>query len=262
MNKILEIKDLSVGIVIDNENQETKTILEKINLCIKEGEVHAIMGPNGSGKSTLASVLAGHEDYKILSGEIKFLGQNLLEKDIHERSLLGLFLCMQYPVAIPGVSTINFLKLIVNAHRKHNNQPETDAVEFLTMIRQLAAKIGLNEQFLYRAVNENFSGGEKKRNEILQMMALKPSLAILDELDSGLDIDALKNISHGINEEYLNKKRSLLLITHYQRLLNHIKPDYVHILADGKIIKSGDHELSLKLEKEGYSWLQKQQENL
>lgn len=245
---LLQIKNLHVSI-------ENKEILRGIDLEIKAGEVHAIMGPNGSGKSTLANVLAGREEYKITQGDVLFQGQNLLDLLPEERAQMGVFLGFQYPVEIPGVSNIYFLKAALNAIRKSKNLPEVDAMDFLNIVRDKLRLLEMDEDMIYRALNEGFSGGEKKRNEILQMLVLNPVFAILDETDSGLDIDALRVISAGINS-LRDKNHSILLITHYQRLLNYIKPDKVHVLSNGKMIKSGDHQLALELEAKGYNWIE------
>jgi Fe-S cluster assembly ATP-binding protein len=228
-----------------------KEILKGINLKVKSGEVHAIMGPNGSGKSTLAGVLAGRDLYEVTEGDVVFDGKNLLEMDPEERAREGLFLAFQYPVEIPGVSNTYFLKAAVNAIRKHRGLPEVDAMEFLGLVRDKMKLIHMDQSLLNRPVNEGFSGGEKKRNEIFQMAVLDPRLAILDETDSGLDIDALKIVADGVNA-LRNKDRAIVVITHYQRLLNFIVPDKVHVLYQGKIVKSGGKELALELEKHGY----------
>jgi Fe-S cluster assembly ATP-binding protein len=228
-----------------------KEILNGITLKVKPGEVHAIMGPNGSGKSTLAGVLAGRDLYEVTEGDVNFEGKNLLEMDPEERAREGLFLAFQYPVEIPGVSNTYFLKAAVNALRKHRGQPELDAAEFLALVREKMKLIHLDPSLLNRPVNEGFSGGEKKRNEIFQMAVLDPKLAILDETDSGLDIDALKIVADGVNA-LRNKDRAIIVITHYQRLLNFIVPDKVHVLYQGRIVKSGGKELALELEKHGY----------
>ncbi len=228
-----------------------KSILKGLNLNIKPGEIHAIMGPNGAGKSTLANVLSGRDGYEVTQGSINFKGQSLLDMNIDIRAREGLFLAFQYPVEIPGVSNMSFLKAAMNAKRRHREQTEMDAMDFLSLIKTKAKQLQLNEEMLYRAVNEGFSGGEKKRNEVLQMLMLEPCLSILDETDSGLDIDALQIVAQGVNSLRANN-RSFLVITHYQRLLNYIVPDYVHVLADGKIIKSGNKELALELEESGY----------
>lgn len=245
---MLSIKQLNVSI---NE----QPILKGINLDVKPGEVHAIMGPNGSGKSTLSKVLAGHPAYEVQSGEIDYLGKSLLPLEPEERAQQGIFMSFQYPVEIPGVTNINFLKASVNAVRKGQGKNPMDAIEFLTYIREKCQLLGMDESFLYRSINEGFSGGEKKRNEILQMAALNPKLAVLDETDSGLDIDALRVISEGVNA-MRGENRAIILVTHYQRLLNYIEPDHIHVLANGRIIKSGDKSLALKLEEKGYSWLE------
>jgi len=244
---MLEIKNLQVA---TNDLQ----ILKGIDLNIRPGEVHVIMGPNGSGKSTLSKVLAGHPSYEVTSGSINFLGKDLLPLTAEERALAGIFMSFQYPVEIPGVTNINFLKAAVNAVRRGNGDKTLDAIEFLSFIREKCKLVEMDESFLYRSINEGFSGGEKKRNEILQMAALMPKLAILDETDSGLDIDALRVISQGINA-LRSPDRSIILVTHYQRLLNYIEPDFIHVLANGSIIKSGDKSLALELEDKGYSWL-------
>ncbi len=246
---ILEVKELSAGV-------EGKQILKGINLTINLGEVHAIMGPNGSGKSTLAAVLAGRDGYEVLGGEVLYNGQNLLDLDPEERAREGLFLAFQYPVEIPGVNSTYFLKAALNEVRKHKGQPELDAMEFLTLVREKMKILELSEDLLRRSVNEGFSGGEKKRNEIFQMAVLEPKLAILDETDSGLDIDALKVVSKGVNK-LRNPASAQLLITHYQRLLNYIVPDFVHVLSSGKIMRTGGKELAFELEEKGYDWITK-----
>lgn len=245
---MLHIENLHVSV-------NDKAILKGIDLSVQPGEVHAIMGPNGSGKSTLANVLAGREDYDITQGRITYNGQPLLPLSPEERAQAGIFLAFQYPVEIPGVPNINFLKAALNAIRKAKGEDELDAIDFLSLIREKAALLDLDESLLYRTLNEGFSGGEKKRNEILQMALLEPTLAILDETDSGLDIDALKIVAEGVNH-LRHPDRAIIVVTHYQRLLDHIIPDQVHVLADGKIIKSGDKSLALALEKKGYAWLQ------
>ena len=231
-----------------------KEILKGLNLSIKAGEVHAIMGPNGSGKSTLANVLAGRDGYEVTKGSVEYEGKNLLELAPEERAWAGIFLAFQYPVEIPGVNNVYLLKAAVNAIRKNRGEQELDAVEFLALIKDKMKLVKMNEDLLSRSVNEGFSGGEKKRNEIFQMAVLEPKLAILDETDSGLDIDALKIVSKGVNS-LRNEERSIILVTHYQRLLDYIKPDYVHVLNGGKIIKSGGPELALELEEKGYDWI-------
>jgi Fe-S cluster assembly ATP-binding protein len=244
---LLEIKDLRVSI---NENE----ILKSLNLTIKKGEIHAIMGPNGSGKSTFSKVLAGHPAYSILNGDIFFKGSSILDLEPEQRSHLGIFLAFQYPIEIPGVSNEDFLRLAYNSKQKFYNKPEVDPIEFLGIINEKLKLVKMSPLFLSRNVNEGFSGGEKKRNEILQMILLDSELAILDETDSGLDIDALKTISMGINN-FMNPSKSILLITHYQRLLDYIKPNYVHVMQNGKIIKTGSAELAKELENKGYEWL-------
>lgn len=230
---------------------ETQEILKGLSLKINPGEVHAIMGPNGSGKSTLASVLAGKKDYQVTKGNVEFLGQDLLPMAPYERSLKGLFLAFQYPTEIPGVNNAYFLRQALNAHNVYKDEPQIDAVDFLKLVREHLSLLKMDEKFLHRSLNEGFSGGEKKRNDILQMSLLKPKLAILDETDSGLDIDALKVCADGVNS-LRDKERSILVITHYQRLLDYIVPDFVHIMLDGRIVKSGGKELALTLEKTGY----------
>ena len=244
---LLEIKDLKVSI---NDNK----ILKDLNLKINKGEVHAIMGPNGSGKSTFSKVLAGHPAYSILDGDIIFKGSSILKLNPEERSHLGLFLAFQYPIEIPGVSNEDFMRLAYNSKQKFYNRPEVDPIEFLAIINKKLEMVKMLPSFLSRNVNEGFSGGEKKRNEILQMILLDSELSILDETDSGLDIDALKIISTGINN-FMNSNKSIILITHYQRLLEYINPTYVHVMQDGKIIKTGGADLAKELEKKGYEWL-------
>jgi Fe-S cluster assembly ATP-binding protein len=244
---LLEVKDLRVSI---NENE----ILKSLNLKINKGEIHAIMGPNGSGKSTFSKVLAGHPAYSILNGDILFKGSSILDLEPEQRSHLGIFLAFQYPIEIPGVSNEDFLRLAYNSKQKFYNKPEIDPIEFLSVINEKLKLVSMSPVFLSRNVNEGFSGGEKKRNEILQMILLDSELAILDETDSGLDIDALKSISMGINN-FMDSSKSILLITHYQRLLDYIKPDYVHVIQNGKIVKTGSAELAKELEKKGYEWL-------
>jgi Fe-S cluster assembly ATP-binding protein len=244
---LLEVKDLEVSI---NTNQ----ILKNLNITINSGEIHAIMGPNGSGKSTLSKVLAGHPAYKIINGNIFFKGKSILNLDPEERAHLGIFLAFQYPIEIPGVSNEDFLRLAYNAKQKFNNKAEVDPLEFLTIVYEKLDLVEMSPIFLSRNVNEGFSGGEKKRNEILQMILLDSELCILDETDSGLDIDALRLISKAINK-FMDKKKSILLITHYQRLLDYIKPNFVHVMQNGKIIKTGNAELAKELELKGYEWL-------
>lgn len=247
---LLKIKNLQVSI---NDN----FILENFNLTINKGEIHAIMGPNGSGKSTLSKVLAGHPAYSVIQGDILFKGLSILDLDPEERSHLGIFLAFQYPIEIPGVSNEDFLRLAYNSKQKFYNKPEISPLEFLTIINEPLSLVSMSSSFLTRNVNEGFSGGEKKRNEILQMILLNSELSILDELDSGLDIDALKIISNSINQ-FMTPEKSIILITHYQRLLDYIKPDYVHVMQEGKIIKTGSSELAKELEMKGYQWLKTQ----
>ena len=244
---MLEIKNLETRI-------GDSDILRGLSLSIKAGEVHAIMGPNGSGKSTLAQVIAGHEDYVVTAGSVLYNGKDLLELAPEERAHEGIFLGFQYPVEIPGVNNAYLLKAAVNAKRKHQGLDEVDAFEFLKLAREKMAVLGMDPKFLNRGVNEGFSGGEKKRNEILQMAMLEPQLAILDETDSGLDIDALKAVADGVNA-LRSPERAIILVTHYQRLLDYVLPDYVHVLSAGRIVKSGDKSLALELEDKGYDWL-------
>ncbi len=244
---MLHIKDLYAA--VDN-----KKILEGLNLSVNVGEVHAIMGPNGSGKSTLANILAGKEGYNIEQGSVSYENENLLELSPEERARKGVFLAFQYPVEIPGVNNIYLLKAALNAIRKHRGEPELDAMEFMDLVKGKMKLVQMNEDLLSRSVNEGFSGGEKKRNEIFQMAILEPKLAILDETDSGLDIDALKIVAEGVNS-LRNENRAFILVTHYQRLLNYIKPDHVHVLNKGKIIRSGGPELALELDEKGYDWI-------
>jgi Fe-S cluster assembly ATP-binding protein len=244
---MLEVKDLFVNI-------EGKQILKGINLKVNAGEVHAIMGPNGSGKSTLAQVLAGREEYEVTGGEITYNGKNMLELSTEDRAREGVFLAFQYPVEIPGVSNTNLLRTALNEIKKYRGEEELDAIEFLQLIKSKMKLVELEQTLLSRAVNEGFSGGEKKRNEIFQMAVLEPKLSILDETDSGLDIDALRIVANGVNK-LKNKDNATILVTHYQRLLNYIIPDYVHVLYNGRIVKSGGKELALQLEEKGYDWL-------
>lgn len=247
---MLKIKNLHASI-------EDKHILKGINLEVKPGEVHAIMGPNGSGKSTLASVLAGREDYEVTEGSVEFEGEDLLQLGVDERARKGIFLAFQYPVEIPGVSTTNFLKTALNQIRESRGQEPLNAPEFLKLMKEKMAWVEIDQSLLSRSLNEGFSGGEKKRNEIFQMAMLEPKLAILDETDSGLDIDALRIVSEGVNK-LRSPKRAIIVVTHYQRLLDYIVPDFVHILYKGRIVKSGDKTLALKLEKEGYDWIKEE----
>ncbi len=244
---MLEIKNLHANI-------EGKEILKGINLKINKGEIHAIMGPNGSGKSTLAQVLAGREEYQVTEGEVIYQGKNLLEMKPEDRARAGIFLAFQYPVEIPGVSNTNLLKTALNEIRKYRGEEELDAMEFLSLIKKRMQLVELDKALISRSVNEGFSGGEKKRNEIFQMAVLEPKLAILDETDSGLDIDALRIVANGVNK-LKNSENSTIVVTHYQRLLNYIVPDFVHVLYKGKIIKSGGKDLALELEDKGYDWV-------
>ncbi len=244
---LLEIKDLHAGI-------EGREILKGLNLTVNAGEVHAIMGPNGSGKSTLSKVLAGHPTYEVLSGEVIYEGKNLLELEPDERAREGIFLAFQYPVEVPGVSNSQFLRLAYNEKMKHHGTEELDPLEFNDLLKERAKIVEMDSSFFKRSVNEGFSGGEKKRNEILQMAVLQPKLAILDETDSGLDIDALRIVAEGVNK-LRSSENGIILVTHYQRLLNYIEPDFVHVLANGKIVKQGGKELALELEEKGYDWV-------
>ena len=250
---MIRFKDLIVEV-------EDKLIINNFNLEVSSGELHVIMGPNGSGKSTIANTIAGHPKYSIKSGEITYKNEIINELSPEDRSALGIFLSLQYPVSIPGVKNIYFLKAAINSIRKTKKQDEIDTVEFLKMVRGILPLVGLDESFLHRSVNDGFSGGEKKRNEILQMLVLQPELSILDETDSGLDIDALKIIAEGIRN-YRNNNRSFILITHYHRMLDFLSPDYVHILIDGEIKLSGGPELAQKLEEKGYSWVREMKDN-
>jgi Fe-S cluster assembly ATP-binding protein len=247
---MLDIKNLQA-------KAEGKEILKGIDLHVNTGEVHAIMGPNGSGKSTLARVIAGHPEYEVSGGEVRFEGRDLLEMDPDERAREGVFMAFQYPVEIAGVNNAYFLKAAVNAKRKHQGLPELDAMEFMQLIQEKSNLLDINQAMLQRSVNEGFSGGEKKRNEIFQMALLEPKLAVLDETDSGLDIDALKIVATGVNA-MRSPDRAIIVVTHYQRLLNYIVPDYVHVLSGGRIVKSGGKELALELEQKGYGWLETQ----
>ena len=231
-----------------------REILKGLTLHVEAGEVHAIMGPNGAGKSTLGNVLAGREGYEVTQGSVEYLGRNLLELEPEERAAAGLFLAFQYPVEIPGVNNTYFLRAAANAQRKHRGEPELDSMQFLKLVREKLRVLHVSDELLHRAVNEGFSGGEKKRNEIFQMAVLEPRLAVLDETDSGLDIDALKLVAEGVNQ-LRSPERAFVVITHYQRLLDYIVPDRVHVLDAGRIVQSGDKDLALKLEEEGYAWL-------
>ena len=247
---MLRIKKLQARI-------EDKQILNGINLEVKAGEVHAIMGPNGSGKSTLASVLSGREEYVVTGGEVEYMGKNLLEMEPEERAQEGVFLAFQYPVEIPGVSTVNFMKTALNKIREHRGQSTLDAVSFLQLMKEKMKLVEIDQALLNRSLNEGFSGGEKKRNEIFQMAMLEPRLAILDETDSGLDIDALRIVANGVNK-LRTKNNATIVVTHYQRLLEHIVPDFVHVLYKGRIVKSGTKELALELEAKGYDWIKEE----
>jgi Fe-S cluster assembly ATP-binding protein len=247
---MLEIRDLHASV-------DGNEILKGINLTVRKGEVHAIMGPNGSGKSTLAKVLAGHPSYIVTKGEVLFEGKNLLELAPDERAREGIFLAFQYPLEIPGVSNAQFLRLAYNEKRKHLGEEELDPLEFKDLLKERAKIVEMDASFMSRAVNEGFSGGEKKRNEILQMAVLEPKLAVLDETDSGLDIDALRIVAGGVNK-LRNSEKGIILVTHYQRLLNYIVPDYVHVLAGGRIVREGGKELALELEEKGYDWIKAQ----
>jgi len=245
---MLEIKDLNASV-------EDKQILKGVNLSVKAGEVHAIMGPNGSGKSTLAQVIAGRDTFEVTSGSVTYFGKNLLELKPEERACKGIFLAFQYPVEIPGVSNLYFLRAAVNAARKHRGEEELDAMDFMALAKDKMAALGMDDRMVSRAVNVGFSGGEKKRNEIFQMAILEPKLAVLDETDSGLDIDALKTVADGVNS-LRSPERAVVIVTHYQRLLDYIVPDFVHVLADGRVVKSGDKSLALELEDKGYGWIE------
>ena len=245
---LLEIKNLHVEI-------KGNKILKGVNLTVNPGEIHSIMGPNGSGKSTLAHVLAGRDEFEVTQGEVRMDGKDLLDLDPEERAGEGLFLAFQYPVALPGISNTYFLRAALNAIRKYRGQEEVDAMDFLSMVREKMKLLNMDEDLMKRPVNDGFSGGEKKRNEIFQMSVLEPRLAILDETDSGLDIDALKVVANGVNTQR-SPERAFVVVTHYQRLLNHVVPDFVHVLVDGRIAKSGGKGLALELEEKGYSWLE------
>lgn len=247
---MLEIKNLHAGV-------DGTEILKGLDLKVNAGEIHAIMGPNGSGKSTLGKVLAGHEDYEATRGEVLYKGKDLLDLEPEERSREGVFLAFQYPVEIPGVSNTYFLRTALNAIRQHRGEKELDAIDFLSLVKEKAKLVEMEDSLLNRSVNADFSGGEKKRNEIFQMAVLEPKLAILDETDSGLDIDALQIVANGVNA-LRSDSRAIVVITHYQRLLNYIVPDFVHVLCDGKLVKSGGKELALTLEEKGYSWVQEE----
>jgi Fe-S cluster assembly ATP-binding protein len=247
LTPLLEIQDLQASV-------EGKEILRGVSLSVNAGEVHAVMGPNGSGKSTLAQVLAGHPAYQVTSGSVRYDGKDLLELDPEERAREGVFLAFQYPVAIRGITNSYFLRSAVNAIRKHKGEPELDPLDFLQVLEDKLKAIGWDDSFMNRAVNEGFSGGEKKRNEILQLAVLEPRLAILDETDSGLDIDALKTVAEAVNA-LRSPQRTFVVVTHYQRLLNYIVPDFVHVLAEGRIVKSGGKQLALELEEKGYDWV-------
>jgi len=248
---MLEIRDLHAGI-------DGKDILKGINLTINKGEVHAIMGPNGSGKSTLAKVLAGHPQYQVTAGEVLYNGKNLLELAPHERALEGVFMAFQYPIEVPGVSNAQFLRLAYNEKQKHRGEDELDPLEFKDLLKERAKVVEMDASFMTRSVNEGFSGGEKKRNEILQMAVLEPQLAVLDETDSGLDIDALRVVAGGVNQ-LRTQDNAIIVVTHYQRLLNYIVPDFVHVLANGRIAREGGKELALELEEKGYDWIRAEQ---
>ena len=245
---MLKIENLHIDV-------EDKSILKGINLTVMPGEMHAIMGRNGSGKSTLANMIAGKDGYGIIAGDIFYNGESILDWSPEDRALSGILMSFQYPVVIPGVNNTYFLKAALNAKRKYNGEKELDAAGFLKLIKEKLAEVDMDPKYLQRAVNQGFSGGEKKRNEILQMLTLEPTLSVLDETDSGLDIDALKIVAAGVNK-YRDAKRSFLVITHYQRLLKYIEPDFVHVLIDGQIMKSGEKDLALELEEKGYSWLE------
>src|ERR671924_181897 len=247
---MLEIRNLHAGI-------DGKEILKGINLTVKKGEIHAIMGPNGSGKSTLAKVLAGHPQYEVTSGEILYEGRNLLEMSPDERAREGIFMAFQYPIEVPGVSNAQFLRLAYNEKRKHLGEEELDPLEFKDLLKERARVVEMDASFMSRSVNEGFSGGEKKRNEILQMAVLEPKLAVLDETDSGLDIDALRVVAGGVNQ-LLTPDNAIIVVTHYYRILTHVQPDFVHVLSGGRLVKSGGRELALELEERGYDWVKQE----
>jgi len=247
---ILSVRDLTAEI-------DGTPILKGVNLEVRAGEIHAIMGPNGSGKSTFSKILAGHPDYRVTGGEILYLGKDLLAMEPEERAWAGIFLAFQYPIEIPGVSNLDFLRAAYNARQKYRDQPEMDPLDFDDLVREKLSIVKMDPAFLERSVNEGFSGGEKKRNEILQMAVLEPTLAILDETDSGLDIDALRVVAQGINQ-LAGAEKAMLLITHYQRLLEYVAPDYVHVMEGGRIVISGDKSLALELEERGYDWLKEE----
>lgn len=252
---LLEIRNLHARVAAAGGRE----ILKGVNLTIDRGEIHAIMGKNGSGKSTLCQVLAGRDAYEVTEGTVTYNGKDLLEESAEERARDGIFLAFQYPVEIPGVSTSYFLKAAVNAIRKHRGEKELDAMQFLKLVKEKQSLLGIEQSFMNRAVNEGFSGGEKKRNEVFQMAVVNPLLGLLDETDSGLDIDALKVVANGVNKLHQqDKDRAILLVTHYQRLLNYVVPDYVHVMIDGRIVKSGGKDLALKLEDQGYEWLEEE----
>ncbi len=250
MSPLLEVKNLHAGV-------KDREILKGVDLVVNRGEVHAIMGKNGSGKSTLAQVIMGREVYEVTRGDVLYNGRSVLEMDPEERAREGIFLAFQYPVEIPGIKTSYFLKAAVNAIRKHQGREELDAVELLKLVREKMAMLHMDKQYMERAINEGFSGGEKKRNEIFQMAVVNPTLALMDETDSGLDIDALKIVAQGANG-LRTKDNAIVIVTHYQRLLNYIEPDYVHVMIDGRIVRSGDKDLALELEEKGYGWIERE----
>jgi Fe-S cluster assembly ATP-binding protein len=250
MSPLLEVKNLHAGV-------KDREILKGVDLVVNKGEVHAIMGPNGSGKSTLAQVIMGREVYEVTQGDVLYNGKSILEMDPEERAREGIFLAFQYPVEIPGIKTSYFLKAAVNAIRKHQGKEELDAVDFLKLVKEKMAMLHMDRQYMERAINEGFSGGEKKRNEVFQMAVCDPTLALMDETDSGLDIDALKTVAHGANT-LRGPDRAIVIVTHYQRLLNYIEPDFVHVMMDGRIVRSGDKNLAVELEAKGYAWIEKE----